>query len=99
MEREKIGDARAASRPAVDEIKLAVVIPERTRVNQSPARLDELRRHPFAGGIGRGGKINSKIGIRIKNPELAAVKTNCRRPDAFAVAHHGEMVHRWLRGQ
>ena len=99
MERQKIGDAGAALRPAVDEIKLAVVVPERTRINQPLARLDELRRRPFAGGIRGGGKINSKIGVGIKNPELAVVPTNRRRPDAFAMAHHGKMIRRRLNGE
>ncbi len=43
VEGEQIRDSRAALRPGVDEIELAIVVPERAGVDEPPARLDQPR--------------------------------------------------------
>ncbi len=84
----------------MDQIDLAVVVPQWARVFESPARLDQNRRAPIARGVGGSDHVNSIVGVRIENVEFSGMKTNGGRPHAAAVLDGIEMLlrHLFLQG-
>ena len=98
-QRQEVGDARTALGPAVNEIELAVVVPEGAGIDQAPAGKDEFGRRPGAGGIGGGGEIDAEVGVRIRDPVFAGVIPQGRRPDTLAVPRPGKMIDGRLLGE
>jgi hypothetical protein len=78
-------DTGAAARECANQICLAIVIPERTRIDPALSLFDQKGLGPGTGRVLRLYEVNAEIGVRIKDVELAVVIADGRRPNAVSV--------------
>lgn len=60
-------DVRPGAGISVDQIRLAVVVPERAGINQTLAGVDQMRLGPLAGGMVGGDDVDAFVGHREKS--------------------------------
>ena len=76
--------------PGMNEVRIAVVIPERARIDPAFGFPYKLQRLPRTGGVLRPGHEDAAIRIAEINVELAVVEAQGRGPHAIAMLRHTE---------
>ncbi len=77
--------ARELLGEGMDEIGVAIIIPEGAGVDPAGGLGDAVERFPRAGGVFGFGHEDAAVRVAEENVELAIVKADGRRPDAAAV--------------
>jgi hypothetical protein len=95
---QQVVDAGAAPGPAMQQVRLAVVVPQRGRVDDALAGQEQMRFAPRSREALGGDDENAEVRVRIEDPELAVVPAQAGRPHAVAEARHGEALGRHQRG-
>ena len=85
-------DAGPAAGESMHEIRLAVVVPERARVDPALGGPDEQRPGPFAGGILGLCHKYAEVRIAVINVIFAVMVPDRRSPDAAAVLRSGKNI-------
>ena len=89
----------ARTGPAVDEVGLAVVVPQGAGIDDAQDLFDEVRLRPLAARVLRLGHVDPDIGIAPIDVVPAVVVTDSRGPDALAVLRPIEVIVRRLRSE
>lgn len=89
---EAVLDARAGPGPGVDEVGLVVVVvPQRARVDEALALLEEVRAGPRAAYLGGVDLEDALVGVAPEDPEAFVVVPQRRCPDTAVVARGPEL--------
>ena len=78
----------------MNEIRVAVVVPKRARVDPTFGCLHEMRRLPRTGGILGFGHEDAVVRVAEKDVKLAVVKAQGRGPNTTAMLRRVESWHR-----
>src|SRR5262245_44258863 len=78
--------------PCVDQVRVAVFVPERAGIDPSLRGFDQQRRCPWTSGIARLDHVDAKVGIAVENVKVVVVKTDRGGPDAVAVLRSCEDI-------
>jgi len=60
------------------EYDLAIIIPQRARIDQPLALYEHVRLRPFAARVGRGRDVDAFVDLRKEDPELSRVLADRR---------------------
>jgi len=83
-QRQHIVEAGPALGPGMDQVSLAVVIPQRGRVDDALAGQEQVRRAPGTGEILGRDHEHALVRVGIEDPEAAIVVAQAGRPYALA---------------
>src|SRR4030095_7422918 len=86
-------DTRATVRKGMYQISVAIVVPERTRIDPSFCALDQEWCASWSSRIFSLDHVDAVIRIGIEDVEITVVISNCRRPDTVTMLRSGKHIY------